>query len=69
MAPGQHDVLKAAVWLVDPILGRVDGVVEVGIVLKGTRVDDLIRVCASDDESVADNVPLALGAVEVEELS
>ena len=69
MTPRQHDIFEATVRLVYPILGRVDGVVEVRVRLKGAGVDDLVRVRAADDERVADNVPLAFGAVEVKELA
>ena len=69
MTPRQHDIFEATVRLVYPVLGRVDGVVEVRVRLKGAGVDDLVRVRAADDEGIADNIPLALGAVEVEELA
>jgi hypothetical protein len=69
MSPTQQDVVQSTVWPVDPVLGRVHGVLQVWIVLERLRVNDLVRELAADDESVANDVPLALGSKEEQEFS
>jgi hypothetical protein len=69
MSPRQHDVVHSAARYVDAMLGAVDVVIVVGITLEGVGVDDALVEGAADRECVADNVPLALGVVEEEQLA
>jgi hypothetical protein len=69
MAPGEHHVIHTAARLVDGILCAVYWVSIVGIVDEGVQVDDALVEGAANGKGVADNVPLALGAVEEEELA
>lgn len=52
MPPRQHHVVETTMGLVDAILGRVHGVVRIGVVFEGVRVDDFVRELASNDEGV-----------------
>lgn len=54
VAPREHDVVKSASFRVAAELGRVDWVVEVGVLLEGTGVDDLVlREGGTDDKGVS----------------
>lgn len=64
MSPTQQNVIQSTVGLVHAVLGRIDGVFRIWIVLERLWVNDLVRELASHDESISDDVPLALGSKE-----
>ena len=67
MSPTQQDIVQPTVWFVNPIFGRVHRVLQVRVVCERVRINDLIRKLAPHDESVSDDVPLALRAEEEQE--
>ena len=70
VAPGEHDVVEAAAGAVDAELGAVDLVAVVRVVLEGLgAVDDTVVKGAADGEGVTDNVPLAFGGEEIQQLA
>lgn len=69
MSPAEDSVIQAAMGLIDPQLRLQFGVVRVRVGRKGIGVDDLSGELAPDDECIADDVPLPLGAKEAEELA
>jgi hypothetical protein len=70
VSPAQHDVVEAAAGGIDAVLGAVDLVIVVSIGFEGlVAVDDLVVKGAADWEGVADDVPLALGVEEVQQLA
>ena len=58
MAPREHDIVQATVWLVNPIFGGVNRVTGVWVALECLRVDNLIGELAADDKGITHNVPL-----------
>lgn len=52
MPPRQHHVVETTMGLVDAILGRIHGVVRIGVALEGVRVDDFVRELAPNNEGV-----------------
>jgi len=69
MSPTQQNIVQSAVWLVHTVLGRVHGVLGVRVVLERVWINDLVRKLAPHDESVPNDVPLALGSKEEEKFS
>ena len=70
VAPAEHDVVETAAWGVDAVLGAVDRVFEVWVLRERlVAVDDALVECTADWEGVTNDVPLALGVEEEEELS
>lgn len=69
MSPTQQDIVQPTVRPVHSILGRVHRVLGVWVVLERLRVNDLVRELAPHDESVSNDVPLALGSKEEQEFS
>ena len=69
MSPAQQDIVQPTVGLVNPVLGGVHRVPRVRVVPERVWIDDLVRKLASHDESVPDDVPLALRAEEEQEFS
>ena len=59
MAPREHDIVQATVWLINPIFGGVNRVTGVWVTLESFRVDNLIGELAADDKGITNNVPLA----------
>ena len=43
MTPREHDVVQAAVRLIDTVLRGIDGIVVIGILFERLGVDDLVR--------------------------
>ena len=58
MAPREHDIVQATVWLVNSIFGGVNRVTGVWVTLESFRVDNLIGELAADDKGITNNVPL-----------
>lgn len=71
VAPTDHDVLETASGGVDAVLGRVPRVFGVRVSIKRIdAVSDLVEgQLASGNEGITDDVPLSLGAEEVEQLA
>ena len=69
VTPREHDVCEAAAGLVDSVLGHELRVVVVRVGFERVGVDDLVAELGSDDERVAHDVPLTLGAEEAQQLA
>jgi hypothetical protein len=69
MSPTQHHVVQSTVRLVNTVLGRINGVLRVWVVLERVGVNDLTRKPATHDESISNDVPLALGSKEEQKFS
>ena len=69
VAPGEHDVVHPTARSVDAVLGAVDLVAIIWVVLEGTRQDDTVIECTSDGKSIADDIPLSLGAIKEKKLA
>lgn len=52
MTPRHHNIIKAAIRLINSILGRINGVMEVWVAGEGTRVYVFIGESTADDEGV-----------------
>jgi hypothetical protein len=69
VSPTQKNVVQSTVRLVHAVLGRVHGIPRVRVILERLRVYDLVRKLAPYHERVSDDIPLALGPKEEQELS
>ena len=69
VSPAEHDIVHANTGLVDTELGAVYGVVIVRVALEGVGVDDAMIEGQANRKGIANDIPLALGIVEVEELA
>jgi hypothetical protein len=52
MTPRHHDILEAAIGLINSILRGINGVVEVWVAGESTRVYIFIGESAADDEGI-----------------
>ena len=49
MTPWQHHIVQTAMWLVDPALGWINGIIIIGVICERFGVDNLVRIVTSDN--------------------